>query len=256
MQAHSFEGSALGIDIGGSGIKGAPVDLATGDLLAERFRIDTPQPSTPKAVAETVGRVAAHFNWSGPVGVTFPGVVAHGVVYTAANVDEGWIEADAAKLFAPVLDLGEHGRLQVLNDADAAGLAEVAHGAGRGEPGVVILLTFGTGIGSALFLDGRLVPNTELGHLQIRGKDAEHRASAKVKEDKDLSWDQWADRVEEYLTHIEALFSPDLVIIGGGVSKNPDKFVPKLNLRARIVPATLANAAGIVGAALATAAQG
>jgi len=255
MQVEVSQGTALGIDIGGSGIKGAPVDLATGKLLAERFRIDTPQPATPKAVAETVGRVAANFTWSGPVGVTFPGVVTHGIVHTAANMDPGWVGIDAAKLFAPLLDLDQHEQVQVLNDADAAGLAEIAHGAGRGQDGVVLLLTFGTGIGSALFLDGRLVPNTELGHLEIRGKDAEDRASAKVKEDKDLSWGKWAGRVDEYLNHVEALFSPDLVIIGGGVSKNPDKFLPMLDLRARVVAATLANAAGIVGAALATAAH-
>ena len=255
MQAEVRQGTALGIDIGGSGIKGAPVDLATGELLAERFRIETPQPALPKALAKTVGEVAAHFDWSGPVGVTFPGVVTHGVVHTAANLDPAWIGVDAAGLFAPALDLDDHEQVHVLNDADAAGLAEIAHGAGRGQAGVVLMLTFGTGIDSALFLDGRLVPNTELGHLQIRGKDAEHRASAKVKEDKDLSWDDWADRVEEYLTHVEALFSPDLLIIGGGVSKNPDKFLPKLDLRAKIVPATLANTAGIVGAAMATAAD-
>ena len=255
MQADVIQGTALGIDIGGSGIKGAPVDLATGELLAERFRIDTPQPATPKAVAETVGQVAAHFSWSGPVGVTFPGVVSHGVVHTAANMDAAWVGVDAEKLFAPLLDLGDHGHVHVLNDADAAGLAEVAHGAGRGQEGVVLMFTFGTGIGSALFLDGRLVPNTELGHLEIRGKDAEHRASAKVKEDEDLSWGKWAGRVDEYLDHIEKLFSPDLVIIGGGVSKTPEKFLPKLDLRAKIVPAALANTAGIVGAALATAAH-
>ena len=191
MQGEVIQGTALGIDIGGSGIKGAPVDLATGNLLAERFRIETPQPAVPKAVAETVGRVAAHFDWSGPVGVTFPGVVTHGVVHTAANLHPDWIGVDAAKLFAPALDLDQHEQVHVLNDADAAGLAEIAHGAGRGQSGVVILLTFGTGIGSALFLDGKLVPNTELGHLQVRGKDAEHRASAKVKEDKDLSWGAW-----------------------------------------------------------------
>ena len=256
MQAKGSTGTALGIDIGGSGVKGAPVDLATGELLGERFRIETPRPAEPKAVAETVGRVAAHFNWSGSVGVTFPGVVTHGVVHTAANLDDGGIGLDAAALFKSVLSLGADGHVQVLNDADAAGMAEVAHGAGRGQAGVVLLLTFGTGIGSALFLDGRLVPNTELGHLEIRGKEAEDRASARTKEEQDLSWGKWAGRVEEYLTHIEALFSPDLVIIGGGVSKNPDKFLPKLDLRAKIVPATLANTAGIVGAAMATAAQG
>jgi polyphosphate glucokinase len=252
MQAKGTTGTALGIDIGGTGIKGAPVDLATGAMIGDRFRLETPQPAKPKAVAEAVGKVAANFNWSGPVGVTFPGVVSHGTIRTAANLADGWVGLDAAELFGSVLDLGGHGPAQVLNDADAAGLAEIAHGAGHGHPGVVLMLTFGTGIGSALFLDGRLVPNTELGHLEIRGKDAEARASARVKEEHDMSWGKWAGRVEEYLTHVEALFSPDLIIIGGGVSKNPDKFLPKLDLRAKVVPATLANAAGIVGAALAT----
>ena len=256
MQAKGSTGTALGIDIGGSGIKGAPVDLATGELLEERFRIETPQPAEPKAVAAVVGQVAAHFKWSGRVGVTFPGVVTHGVVHTAANLDKSWIGLDAAALFASALDLSDSSQVQVLNDADAAGMAEVAHGAGRDQAGVTLLLTFGTGIGSALFVDSHLVPNTELGHLEIRGKDAEDRASARVKTEQDLSWGKWAGRVEEYLTHIEALFSPDLVIIGGGVSNHPDKFLPKLELRAKVVPATLANTAGIVGAAMAAAAQG
>ncbi|HEV2637492.1 MAG TPA: ROK family protein [Actinocrinis sp.] len=255
MEAVDRTGIALGIDIGGTGIKGAPVDLATGAMVGERFRLDTPRPAVPESVAETVGRVAANFAWSGPVGVTFPGVVSHGVVRTAANLDEGWLEVDAAELFGRVVDVGGHGPVRVLNDADAAGLAEVAHGAGRGQAGVVMLLTFGTGIGSALFLNGRLVPNTELGHLEIRGKDAEVRASVRAKEDGEMSWHKWAGKVEEYLSHVDALFSPDLMIIGGGVSKHPDKFLPLLTLRAPVVAATLANTAGIVGAALATGTQ-
>ena len=241
--------SALGIDIGGSGIKGAPVDLAHGTLLEDRFRIETPQPAVPGAVGDVVGQVAKHFGWTGPVGITFPGVVSGGVIRTAANMDPAWVGSKATEVLgAP---LGSDTPPVVVNDADAAGLAEMTHGAGRGQSGVVLMLTFGTGIGSALFLDGKLVPNTELGHLEIRGKDAEHRASAKVREDKDLNWKDWAVRVQEYLDHVEMLFSPDLVIIGGGVSKHPDKFLPYLSLRAHIVPAEMANDAGIIGAALA-----
>jgi len=240
----------LGIDIGGSGVKGAPVDTNTGELTAERYRLATPQPATPKAVAETVGEVAKHFEWSGPVGVTFPGVVTRGTIHTAANMDPGWIGVDAAALFGGVLDTGKAGAPRVLNDADAAGVAEMAHGSGRGRDGVVLMLTFGTGIGSALFLDAALVPNTELGHLELRGKDAEERASARIRAEKELSWGKWAERVQEYLSLVEALLSPDLVIIGGGVAKHADKFVPLLKMRAEIVPAQLANAAGIVGAAM------
>lgn len=241
----------LGIDIGGSGVKGAPVDTNTGEPVVERHRIETPHPSTPKSVAETVGQVAQHFSWSGPVGVTYPGVVTRGVVHTAANMDQGWIGVDAATLFGSVLDTAGTGLPKVLNDADAAGVAEMAHGAGRGRDGVVLMLTFGTGIGSALFLDGKLVPNTELGHLEVRGKDAELRASARIRDEKKLNWSDWAVRVQEYLTVVEALLSPDLVIIGGGVAKHADKFIPDLELRAEVVGAQLANAAGIVGAAMA-----
>ena len=243
-------GVTLGIDIGGTGIKGAPVDLKAGTLQGERFRIDTPQPPAPKQVAAVVGQVARHFDWTGPIGVTFPGVVSNGVVHTAANMDKAWIGLSAAEVFGP--ELGpEADTPYVINDADAAGLAEITHGAALGQNGVVLMLTFGTGIGSALFTDGHLVPNTELGHLQIRGKDAEHRASAKVKEDKDLSWAKWAEHVQEYLDTVEMLLSPDLVVFGGGVSKHPDKFLPLLRMRARMVPAQMANNAGIIGAALA-----
>jgi polyphosphate glucokinase len=246
---HARRRTALGIDIGGTGIKGAPVDLVHGTLLDDRFRLDTPQPAEPGAVGKVVGQVAEHFKWTGPVGITFPGVVSSGVIRTAANMDPAWIGSKAAKVLGT--PLGPDISPVVLNDADAAGLAEMTHGAGRGQSGVALMLTFGTGIGSALFLDGKLLPNTELGHLEIRGKDAEHRASAKVREDKDLNWKDWAERVQEYLDVVEALFSPDLVIVGGGVSKNPDKFLPYLKLRAHIVPAEMANNAGIIGAALA-----
>jgi polyphosphate glucokinase len=245
--------AALGIDIGGTGIKGAPVDLGAGTLMADRYRLDTPHPAKPGAVAKAVGEVARHFEWSGPVGVTFPGVVVDGVIHTAANMDPEWVGRNGAEIFAR--DLGRGAAPVLINDADAAGLAEITHGAGRERNGVALMLTFGTGIGSALFLDGRLLPNTELGHLEIRGKDAEHRASAKVREDKDLSWEKWAERVQEYLERVEALLAPDLVIIGGGISKHPEKFLPRLSLRAHIVAAEMANTAGIVGAALAAGAR-
>jgi polyphosphate glucokinase len=185
--------------------------------------------------------------------VTFPGVITgtHGTVHTAANMEPDWIGVDAATLFAKSLRISSGAEPRVLNDADAAGVAEVAHGAGRGRNGVVLMLTFGTGIGSALFLNGQLVPNTELGHLELNGHDAEQRASARIREEKDLSWRKWAERVQEYLTLVEKLFSPDLVIIGGGVSNHAEKFLPLLKLRAEIVAAQLANTAGIVGAAMA-----
>jgi len=238
----------LGIDIGGTGIKAAPVDTETGQLTAERQKVTTPQPATPAAVAKIVGQLVQEFEWNGPVGITFPGVVVSGVVHTAANVDPSWIGVDAAKLFGD-----ETGRsVTVLNDADAAGVAEMRFGAGKGVPGTVLLLTLGTGIGSALFIDGILVPNTEFGHIEIRGKDAEKRASEHAREEHALSWGEWAGRVDEYLEHMEALLSPTLIIVGGGVSRKSDKFLPFLTgLRAKIVPASLHNDAGIVGAALA-----
>jgi len=245
--------AALGIDIGGTGIKGAPVDLGAGTLMADRYRLDTPHPAKPGAVAKAVGEVARHFDWSGPVGVTFPGVIVDGVIHTAANMDPEWVGRNGAEIFAP--EVGPGAAPVLINDADAAGLAEITHGAGRERNGVALMLTFGTGIGSALFLDGRLLPNTELGHLEICGKDAEHRASAKVREDKDLSWAKWAERVQEYLERVEALLAPDLVIIGGGISKHPEKFLPRLSLRAHIVAAEMANTAGIIGAALAAGAR-
>ncbi|MEV0145823.1 MULTISPECIES: polyphosphate--glucose phosphotransferase [unclassified Nonomuraea] len=230
----------LGIDIGGSGIKGAPVDVSAGKLAQERLRIPTPQPSKPEPVAEVVRQIADHFSWSGPIGVTFPGVVRDGVVRTAANVHHSWIGVDAAELF---------GGATVLNDADAAGIAEMTFGEGRDRRGTVLMLTFGTGIGSALFVDGVLVPNTELGHLELHGKDAERRASDKAREDDDLSWDKWAERVEEYLRHVEMLFSPALILVGGGVSKKAHKWLPHVHIDTPIVPAALQNEAGIIGAA-------
>ena len=237
----------LGIDIGGTGIKGAPVDLDKGTLAADRFRIPTPPGGSPGDVARAVAEIVAHFDTTGPIGCTFPAVMQHGVALTAANVDKSWIGTDAQALFE-----GEVKRpFVVVNDADAAGIAEVEHGAGRDQPGTIVLITLGTGIGSALFTAGVLVPNTEFGHLEIRGKAAEERASEKVREDHDLSWDKWAKRVNEVLSHIEALVCPDLFIIGGGVSKKSEKFLPMLELRAKVVPAQLLNEAGIVGAAIA-----
>ncbi|MFF5182491.1 polyphosphate--glucose phosphotransferase [Streptomyces sp. NPDC000345] len=239
----------FGVDIGGSGIKGAPVDLDKGDLAQERLKVLTPQPATPDAVADGVKEVVEHFGWTGPVGLTFPGVVTGGsTIRTAANVDKGWIDTDARALFSERL-----GGLPVtvVNDADAAGVAEAAFGAGRDRKGTVILLTFGTGIGSAVFVDGALVPNTELGHLELNGHDAEKRASSKAKEDHELTWEHWARRVQKYLAHVEMLFSPELFIIGGGVSRKSEKFLPYIEgIKAEIVPAQLQNNAGIVGAAM------
>jgi polyphosphate glucokinase len=241
----------LGIDIGGSGIKAAPVDVTTGTLTAERVKVPTPRPALPDAVAAAVKELVADFGWTGPAGLAFPGVVIDGVTHTAANLDPAWIGLDAAGLFATATGL----TLSMLNDADAAGLAEMTLGAGSGERGTVLMLTFGTGIGSALFTKGVLVPNTEFGHIEIRGRDAEERASERAKELHDLSWGKWAGRVDEYLGHVEALVSPSLFIIGGGISRKADKFIPLLSgVRARIVPAAMQNNAGIVGAAMSAAA--
>lgn len=236
----------LGIDIGGSGVKGAPVDVMTGDLVADRFRLDTPQPATPEAIAATVADVVDHFAWHGPIGLTVPGVVKQGVVHTAANIDASWIGTDAAALFGKAT-----GQVcVVMNDADAAGIAEMRFGAGVGRDGVVVMITLGTGIGCAVFNDGVLLPNTELGHLEMNGHDAEHQASARVREEEDLTWKKWGERVDQYLDALDHLLWPDLIIIGGGVSKKADKFFPYLNTRAELVPAALQNEAGIVGAAL------
>jgi len=240
---------ALGIDIGGTGIKGAPVDISTGELLTPRQKLATPRPALPDAVADVVKQLTTSFGWSGPVGITFPGVVDAGVARTAANLDRAWLGTDAGKLFGRAAG----NPVRVLNDADAAGVAEMTFGAGAGERGTVLMLTFGTGIGSALFTEGVLVPNTEFGHIEIRGHDAETRASERAKELHDLSWGKWAGRVDEYLRHIEAMLSPSLIIVGGGVSRQSGKWVPRLTgIRARVVPAALLNEAGIVGAAMAT----
>jgi polyphosphate glucokinase len=237
----------LGIDIGGSGIKGAPVDLTTGQLLAERFRLPTPQPSTPEAVVEAVAEVLAYFRWEAPFGCTIPARIRHGVVRTAANIDKSWMGVHISQL----LEKRTGQPNVVLNDADAAGLADMAYGAGRGHTGVVMMLTVGTGIGSALFVNGELVPNTELGHLEMNGKDAEMQVSDRTRKERELSWDQWAKRFQQYLDWIEFLFSPDLIILGGSVSrpKKKDLYLPLLKTEAQLVTAHLENEAGIVGAA-------
>ena len=228
-------------------MKAAPVETDTGALLADRERILTPERATPDAMAEVVHRLVEHFEWSGPVGVAFPAVIRHGVVATAANIDESWIGTDAAEVFSEA----SGSRVTVVNDADAAGSAELRFGAGRGRDGTVVMVTLGTGIGTALFTGGKLVPNTELGHLMIRGKTAEARAAESVRERKGLSWKEWAERLEEFFTELERLLWPDLFVIGGGVSKKSEKFIPRLGLRADVVPAEMRNEAGIVGAALA-----
>lgn len=241
--------SALGIDVGGSGIKGAPVDLDGGALTAERLRIDTPMPSTPDAVAEVVAKVAEHFAaelGEGPIGVTVPAVVTQGVVRTAANIDHSWIGTDADGLFTERLGRPVH----VVNDADAAGVAEARFGAARSTRGLVVVTTLGTGIGTALLFNGVLVPNSELGHLEIDGVDAESRAASSARDNDDLSWAVWAERLQRYYGAIEDLLWPALIVVGGGVSKKSDKFLPLLHLRAPIVAAQLRNDAGIIGAAV------
>ncbi len=239
----------FGVDIGGSGIKGAMVDLSTGELASERIKIPTPPTYDIEEVAQTVLAVVAEAGWDGPFGCTFPGIVKHGVLFSAANLGEHWISIDLAGL----LSERSGQRVAVLNDADAAGLAEVDFGAARGRAGVVIVTTLGTGIGSAMFLDGRLIPNTELGHLEIGGEDAESRASSAAKEREGLSYSEWAERLQRYYSFVEFLFSPDLIVVGGGISRKANKFLPRLDLRCEIVPATLRNQAGIAGAAMAVA---
>ena len=239
----------LGIDIGGTGIKGAPVDLNIGEFSTDRLRIDTPKKSTPKNVAAVVAEIVEHFlpiiGPDGPIGITIPAVVTHGQTRSAANIDKSWVDCQAEKIFEDQL-----GRdIYLMNDADAAGVAEVQYGAAKGHPGLVLLTTLGTGIGSALVYRGVLIPNSELGHLEIDGHDAESRAAASVKEKQGMSYDEYVPRLQRYYERVEALFWPDLIVVGGGVSKKADKFLPKLKLKTEIVPAKLLNSAGIVGAA-------
>lgn len=251
MSAHP-----LGVDFGGSGIKAAPVDLDRGDFAADRVRVETPQPATPEAVADVLAELVSSFSGdngdASPVGVTVPGVVRSGVVSTAANIDDAWIGADAAALFSratgrPVL---------ALNDADAAGLAESRYGAARGQGGLVIVTTLGTGIGAALLHEGVLVPNAELGHVEIDGRVGEEWAANSARESEDLEWDEWAERLTTYYRTLERLLSPDLFVVGGGVSKHADKFLPMVDVSTPIIPALLRNKAGIVGAALYAAGAG
>ena len=237
----------FGLDVGGSGIKGAPVDTETGELLAERARIKTPKPATPEAIVRTAARVVRESGWDGPVGCGFPAVVKDGIVHTAANIDKSAIGFDLGGALEKELGMS----VGAVNDADAAGLAEMRWGAGRGAEGVVLMLTLGTGIGTSLFVGGRLVPNTELGHIEIRGQDAEHRAADGARKREDLNWKQYAERLDEYLHKIEALLWPDLIVVGGGISKKAEKFFPHLTNRTEIVTATMRNEAGIAGAALA-----
>ena len=238
----------LGIDVGGSGIKGAPVDLDTGEFAAERLRLDTPQGATPGAVADVIASIVEHFAdqiGDEPIGVTIPGVVQHGVVQTAANIDPSWIGTNAEELISarisrPVL---------VVNDADAAGVAENFYGAAKDRDGLVVVTTLGTGIGSAVINEGVLVPNSELGHIEVDGKDAEKKAAHSAKEREDLTYEKWAKRLTKYYSTLENLLWPDLFVVGGGVSKKADKFLHLVQIRTEIVPAQLQNAAGIVGAA-------
>lgn len=245
----SAQRRGFGIDVGGSGVKGGIVDLETGLLIGERFKLPTPQPATPEAVAQTVAAVVREFGWDGPLGVTYPGVVTNGVVRTAANVDKAWIGTQVNEIISGALN-GQD--VTVLNDADAAGLAEERFGAGKDNTGVIVLLTFGTGIGSAVIHNGVLLPNTEFGHLEVGGKEAEHRAASSVKERKEWSYERWTKEVTRVLIAIENAIWPDLFIAGGGISRKADKWIPLLENRTPVVAAALQNTAGIVGAAMAS----
>lgn len=238
----------LGIDIGGSGMKAAPVDTVTGDLQAGRHRIATPKPATPDAMADVARELVSHFEWTGPVGIGFPGVVKHGVIHTAANLHDSWVDVNGDELFTSVVGCD----VSMINDADAAGFAEVRFGAGAGVTGTVILLTLGTGIGSSIFTNGVLVANTEFGHLDMSGKIAEERASSRIKDDKALTFQEWGGELEAVIREIEKLFWPELFILGGGISKQFNEFADYLaDVRTPVVPAQMRNQAGIVGAALA-----
>jgi polyphosphate glucokinase len=236
----------LGIDIGGSGVKGAIVHTKKGMLLTERYRIPTPQPATPEAVAEVIKKIVKLFKWEGAIGVGFPGVIQHGVARTAANLDDSWVDRDLNKLFSEKTGCNVH----VVNDADAAGMAEMRFGSGKGYLGVALLVTVGTGLGTVVFANGNLLPNMEMGHILLHGKDAELYASDAARKANGLTWEDWAGRFNEYLNRMEELLWPDLIIIGGGASKKDEAFIPHLKTRARVVPATLLNEAGIIGAAL------
>ena len=237
----------LGIDVGGSGIKGAPVDISTGELLAERYRIKTPKGAKPEPMAETVVKIVSYFDWKEPIGIGFPSPIKGGVAMMAANVSNQWVGLNADELFSRATGCP----CTTLNDADAAGLAEMEFGAGRGQPGTVIVLTLGTGIGTAIFHEGRLLPNAEFGHVEVYGHEAESRASDYARQRDDLSWKKYAKRLDRYLEVMEKLFWPNLFIVGGGISKKHEKYLPLLSIDTPVVPAQMLNEAGIVGAALA-----
>lgn len=237
----------LGIDVGGSGIKGAPVDISTGDLLEERYRIKTPKDAKPEPVADTVKKIVDYFDWIGPIGIGFPAPIKGGLAMMAANISDEWVGINADGLFAQVTNCP----CTTLNDADAAGLAEMEFGAGRGQPGTVIVLTLGTGIGTAIFHSGRLLPNAEFGHVEVNGHEAESRASDAARKREDLSWKKYAKRLDRYLEVMEKLFWPNLFIVGGGISKKHEKYLPLLTIDTPVVPAQMLNEAGIIGAALA-----
>jgi polyphosphate glucokinase len=242
----------LGIDFGGSGIKGAPVNTKTGILLSKRFRLQTPMPATPESVLQTIEEIVENFRWNGPIGLAFPAAVQNGIIKTAANIDKSWIGVNAAKLISEKLDLP----FTVINDADAAGLAEMKFGAGKGHKGVVLMVTVGTGIGSVLFSQGQLVPNTELGHIYLNtGIDAELFASDAVRQNEKLRWDEWARRFNIYLLEMQRLFWPELIIIGGGISKKKEYFIDHLTVSSEVVMARAKNEAGMIGAALASRAE-
>lgn len=241
----------LGIDIGGSGIKGAIINTESGALITERYRLPTPEKAQPKDVAKVVAELVAHFKYRGVFGCGFPAIIRKGTAFSAANVSADWIGTDAAALFTKASGMPAY----VLNDADAAGIAEMRFGAGKGQGGVVMVVTLGTGIGSAIFVDGKLLPNSEFGHMSVRGKDAEHRASDAVRQAKNLSWKKYAARLEEVINQMDLLVSPDLIIVGGGISKQADEFLPLLKVRPKMVPAQLLNQAGIIGAAMYAAEQ-
>lgn len=236
----------LGIDVGGSGIKGAPVDIKKGKLLSERLRIETPQPATPKAVAKTFAELVKMHDWNGPIGCGFPAIVRHGVAHSAANIDKKWIGKDVEKLFSKASGCP----VKVMNDADAAGLAAVRFGAGKSVKGTVLMLTIGTGIGSALFSDGKLVPNTEFGHLYFKGMIAEHYAANSVRKNLELSWEDWGKRFNEFVHHIDRILSPDLIILSGGASKRFDEYRHLMTSETKIIPSAMLNNAGTVGAAM------
>jgi polyphosphate glucokinase len=237
----------LGIDIGGTGIKGAPVNISKGVLSDDRYRVETPQPATPYEVAQAVKKLAEHFNWTGKIGCGFPAIVRRGVALSAANIDKTWVGIDVQALFRDVTGCP----IVVLNDADAAGIAEMCFGAAKGRSGVVLVMTIGTGIGSALFVDGKLIPNTELGHLQFKGTIAERYCSNATRKREDLSWKEWGTRFDEYVAHLKRLFSPECIILGGGQSRKLEKFAEFIKTEVEILPAQLLNDAGIIGAAIA-----